>query len=318
MSKESNDKDKNVLSAFYTKKDFLKIKQCLEIGKIQFSFVNIENPKKKVECYMLAEEFGAILMRDIQSGRLIRDLVDEKAKGEQYPKPVYTSPIGGNATGNNGSPICRYFTISPGSRSEVVFTGTALPAEQSSTGAFIAKKGAQALEKFNIPCAYNDLRILQYKWSFLEKDYMTKKYCLQNMKSDYQPKASAQGAQKPQNGSNGSVGGRQPENSKEKPSAAPQTQNKEASKQPPTQFQLKELSTSTLLQRYGSKGNFCFKAYSKDNKEYTVVIGSEDIPSFDGEKWNQFKDQAQAATHIRANIKYLPLNDGKLLMKGIA
>ena len=180
--------EKNLLAAYYGKKAFVKIKQCLEIGKIQFSFVDLANSKNFIDVYMLAEEFGAILMAGIKNGSLIKAIITEKAKGEQYPKAIWQSPIGGNATGNNGKPISRYFEISPSSTSEVLFTAHTFPAVKNDKGAFIKEKGSKALLTLRVPCSFNDLKILAYKWSFLEADYMSKKYSVDNMKSDYQPR----------------------------------------------------------------------------------------------------------------------------------
>ena len=185
---ERKNEEKNLLAAYYGKKAFVKIKQCLEIGKIQFSFVDLANSKNFIDVYMLAEEFGAILMAGIKNGSLIKAIMTEKGKGEQYPKAIWQSPIGGNATGNNGKPISRYFEISPSSTSEVLFTAYTFPAVKNDKGAFIKEKGSKALLTLRVPCSFNDLKILAYKWSFLEADYMSKKYSVENMKSDYQPR----------------------------------------------------------------------------------------------------------------------------------
>lgn len=185
---ERKNEEKNLLAAYYGKKAFVKIKQCLEIGKIQFSFVDLANSKNFIDVYMLAEEFGAILMAGIKNGSLIKAIMTEKGKGEQYPKAIWQSPIGGNATGNNGKPISRYFEISPSSTSEVLFTAHTFPAVKNDKGAFIKEKGSKALLTLRVPCSFNDLKILAYKWSFLEADYMSNKYSVENMKSDYQPR----------------------------------------------------------------------------------------------------------------------------------
>ena len=188
-----NNEEKNVLLEVYGSKAFLKVKQCLEIGKIQFSFVNKNNSKQCIDCYMEAEEFGACLMKDIEDKSLFQELMKEKAKGEEYPKAVWTSPVGGNATGNNGKPLSRYFEISPAGSGtyEVLFTAKAYPAEKNSTGAFIKKKGSKPIfDPLRVPCMFKDLSMLQYKWSFLEQDYMRKKYNMENMKSSYSPTAS--------------------------------------------------------------------------------------------------------------------------------
>lgn len=185
---ERKNEERNLLAAYYGSNAFVKIKQCLEIGKMQFSFVDKANSKNHIDCYMEAEEFGAILMSGIKNGTLIKALMTEKAKGEQYPKAVWTSPVGGNGTGNNGKPISRYFEISPGAKSEVLFTALSYPAVKNETGAFIKEKGSKPITTLRIPCTYNDLKILAYKWSFLEADYMGSKYTVANMHSDYQAK----------------------------------------------------------------------------------------------------------------------------------
>ena len=186
MNERKND-EKNLLTALYGGNAFVKIKQCLEIGKIQFSFVDLTNTKNHIDCYMEAEEFGAVLMASIKSGALIDAIIAEKAKGEQYPKAVWTSPIGGNGTGNNGHPISRYFEISPASKGEVLFTAFTFPAQKNDKGAYIKVKGSKPILTLRIPCKYDDLKILAYKWSFLESDYMSEKYSLSNMRSDYKP-----------------------------------------------------------------------------------------------------------------------------------
>lgn len=177
--------ENNVLSAFYGKKAFLKVKQCLEIGKIQFAFVNMEDSRIHIDCYMDAEEFAVFLMNNVKNGRLFKAIQSEKAKGDEYPKAVWTSTVGGNETGNNGSPISRYFTISPGAKTDILITAMSFPADRSETGAFIKRKGASALAVLRVPISFNDLLLLEYKWSFLEKDYMTRKYCIENMTNTY-------------------------------------------------------------------------------------------------------------------------------------
>lgn len=183
------EKEKNLLMAIYGSKAFMKVKQCLEIGKILFSFVNLEDSKDHIDCYMDAEEFGAILMARISNERLFKAIIEEKAKGDKYPKPVFTSPVGGNATGNNGKPISRFFEITPSSsgNSDVCFVAKSFPATENDKGAFIVEKGSKAISTLYVPCSFNDLRIFAYKWSFLEKDYMSSTYCMKNMKSDYTP-----------------------------------------------------------------------------------------------------------------------------------
>lgn len=186
----AENKEKDLLLRIYGGQAFLKVKQVLDFGegKICFSFVNINNPKDCIDVYIDAVEFATEIAHECSldtNERLFVKLQKEKAKGEQYPKAVYTSPVGGNATGNNGKPISRYFEISPANKGDVLFTAKSFPAEKNDKGAFIAKKGAAAISTLRVPCSYKDLKGMALKWSYLEKDFFTRKYTLENMKSDY-------------------------------------------------------------------------------------------------------------------------------------
>ncbi len=178
----TNTEEREVIHACYTKNTFVKIKQSLEIGKILLSFVDMQ-AKKNIDCYMSAEEFGALLMQDIKNGSLFKKIAEEKAKGAQYPEKVWESPIGGSK--KDGNIVSRHFTIAPGSKSEVLLTALQYPASQNDTGAFIPIKGSQPFV-IRVACSFNDLRLIQYKWSFLEQDYMRSKYNMEAMKSSYQ------------------------------------------------------------------------------------------------------------------------------------
>jgi len=215
--------DNNVLHAMYTKDSFVKVKQKLEIGKILFSFVNKKkkNPdgsiesidcymdanKKKnpdiesIDCYMDAVEFGAILMKDIATGRLVGSLKESKLRAEgmnaKYPKAVYTSPFGGCSLDANGKTtrddskkvraVSRYFTIAPGARAEVIITAYQYPANITSTGAYVKQENSEPEITVMVSTTYNDLRKLQYKWSWLERDYMARTFSMDNMRSNYTP-----------------------------------------------------------------------------------------------------------------------------------
>lgn len=185
------EKEKNLLMKAYSKKTFLKIKQELDFGegKVVFSFVDQNNVSDHIDIYMDAVEFATDIAREcslVTNERLFKKLIAEKEKGESYPAAVYTSPMGGNATGNNGKPICRYFEISPASSvGDVLFTAKVFPAIKSETGAYIAEKGAKALMTLRVPCSYRDLRGMALRWEYLEKDFFSRKFTAENMKSDY-------------------------------------------------------------------------------------------------------------------------------------
>ena len=210
MEKNRENEEKNLLAAWYGGKAFLKIKQCLEIGKILFAFVSLEDSKQHIDVYMKAEEFGACLMSDITGLRraIAKSKADALSQNKKYPEITYTSPMGGNATANNGSPVSRYFTISSGSSKEIVFQGIACPATQNNQGAFIPEKGKQPLCRLTVGIDWKDLQILQYKWHFLEQDYMSKKYSFENMKSSFKPQekenSNKQNVQQPNRSDNSS------------------------------------------------------------------------------------------------------------------
>ena len=107
MSKKE-DREKNVLHAVYSSKTFFKVKQWLESGQMIFSFVNKET-KVSEDIYFTADQM-MLLCDKILNTTLKKD-VDTAAKEN---KEGYTSPVGGNRTGNKGKPISRYFAITKG------------------------------------------------------------------------------------------------------------------------------------------------------------------------------------------------------------
>ncbi len=172
---------------------FLKIKQALDIDKMLFSFVQYDkrsnNVLHSIDCYLSAAQFGAILMNSIADKSLLNRIYKEKKRAvetkEQYPKAVWNSPLGGKKN-KDGAAVSRSFTIAPGASSEVLFTATECPATESASGAFIPNKGSKDSNVvIRIPATYNDLKTLCYVWSFLEADFMPKRYSVKRMQSTY-------------------------------------------------------------------------------------------------------------------------------------
>ena len=182
-------KEPEVLHRMDGRNVILKVKQSLDIGKMQFSFVQYgadHHATSNIDCYLSAEDFG-LLMENIRSMQLQKAIAKEKAnaekEGRKYPNAIYQSPLGGSM--HNGRPVSRHFTIGPGSSAEVLFTAIQSDAEKSATGAFIPKAGNSTT--IRVSAKYHDLALMAYKWQWLEKDYMTKRYNMANMKSRYQP-----------------------------------------------------------------------------------------------------------------------------------
>lgn len=300
----ATEKENNVLSEMYGAKAFVKVKQCLDIDKMLLSFVSRENSKNYIDCYMKADYFGALLMRDIANGSLYRKLMEEKAKGDKYPKEVWTSPYGGNATANDGKPVSRYFTISPGTKFDVVMTAYSFPATQEDKGAFVPVKGASPILKLMVGMSYDDLRVMQYRWSFLEKEYMTSKYSLQNMKSTYSGH-KAQDTSETQNENESCLANTQMANTQVKTGSK---EKKEEPKPPKASntveknYPVFELENTTVLQPFGNKGHLCFKAIDKKNKTYNMVIESTVMPNMDQVLWKHFSQRASKETGVRGKF----------------
>ena len=93
---------------------------------------------------------------------------------------IWTSPLGGRRT--EGGAISRFFTIAPGIKSELVLSAYEYPARVSQTGAFVMEKGSRPTTVIRLPAKYADMEMVAYKWHYLENDYMSQKYCIDNMK----------------------------------------------------------------------------------------------------------------------------------------
>ena len=201
-----NENEKEVLHAFYAKESFCKVKQNLEIGKMRFAFVNFKKESGKsiseIDCFMSAEEF-AFFANYLKSPNFYKAINMELQKGEKYPKDIWVSNIGGKKSEKityydkgvkkeyNG-PISRSFSIAPSSlqTADVLVTAKTFPAKVTATGAFTAT--GPALLTIRVPTTFHEIQLMLYKWSWLEKDYMTKKYCVSNMKCSYNPQQAQQ------------------------------------------------------------------------------------------------------------------------------
>lgn len=282
-------KEPEVLHDIYGGKAFVKIKQCLEIGKMLFSFVNSQEgqTKEHVDCYISAEQFG-LFCRDLSSGLLLRKLAEEKAKGEKYPKAVWFSPLGGSVV--DGNAISRSFDLAPASIAgyDAVFTAKCIPAEKNAMGAFIPKKGARATITLRVPCSIEDLRLIAYKWSWLEKDYMSAKYSMEAMKParSYNDNGSNNTASAATNNSTAPA-------STPTPAPAPTQKDNnvismknqqeaaaaksEAANNAEKELELKSLSA---VLSYGKSGYKCLKAITRQNKEIILLIPPESFNEF--------------------------------------
>lgn len=169
---------KNLLLPIYGKDTFVKIYQALDIGKIKFSFVNKEKPKEPIDCYINADDFASDLIDLIDSGELRKRASyakqEQQKTNAQYAKDIWESRAGVSQANEN---VIRKFTIQPGSTQDFVFRAT------------------QGKKNIVVGFAYRELKLLSYRWHFLEKDWnaiMEAKYNMKNMTSEYHQRQNAE------------------------------------------------------------------------------------------------------------------------------
>lgn len=146
MSRKSS--TENNIHAIHNLNTFLKVKPAFEINKILFSFVetekNTNKKKNNIDCYMSVSA-AALLARKITSFRIYQAITAEKQKGEQYPKDVWKSPLGGvnendakkRGLRNDGYAISRVFSIAPGSSKYAVITARSQAGKTDTNGLIV-------------------------------------------------------------------------------------------------------------------------------------------------------------------------------------
>jgi len=295
-------RENEVLYAIYANDTFVKVKQALGIGKMLLSFVN-KGTKEHIDIYLDAEEFGALFMQDVRNGLLFKKLAEEKAKGEQYPKNVFTSSYGGYEDKNNEECFSRFFTIAPGSKAEIIITANLYKATKTETGAFVPVKNSRPILTIRVPATLNDLKIMNYVWEFLAKDYFTNKYSVANMQSEYSP--NREEPSEPSSSAPESPNRAQNDSCKELPNAAPNLpkkgsdvlQNTIPNAMPePTVYHLTNTSKLMFMKNGYDQ---CIKAVDDTGKEHTIIFHltvTEKIAS-----WEKF-EEAIARGKTKFNI----------------
>lgn len=152
----------DVIYEVWSKKSFMKLKNtCFGIGKVLFSFVNIDESKKEIEhidCYLDMDDAGA-LAKEISLGFVQKKAERERQKGEQYPAHVWDSGLGGvsevkakqQKLRNDGKALSRIFTLAPGNRSPFIFTAVVKPGHTDARGLIVPENGAKAEITVRVP-----------------------------------------------------------------------------------------------------------------------------------------------------------------------
>lgn len=152
----------DVIYEVWSKKSFMKLKNtCFGIGKVLFSFVNIDEGKKEIEhidCYLDMDDAGA-LAKEISLGFIQKKVDRERQKGSQYPDAVWDSGLGGvsevkakqQKLRNDGKALSRIFSLAPGSKCPFVFTAVVKPGHTDERGLIVPESGAKAEVTVRVP-----------------------------------------------------------------------------------------------------------------------------------------------------------------------
>ena len=97
-------------------------------------------------------------------------------------------------------------------------------------------------------------------------------------------------------------------------SVTPKAENK-ANTKPYAAYQSIEVVTSTLVQPYGKNGNFCFKAFTKNNKELIFIVMPSEVDSDNISVWEAFRKKALTATNLKTTLKFITVNNKNLVKR---
>lgn len=194
-------------------KSFCKAKNdWISFERIHLSFVQHTG---KPKCEQTASIEGALklhgadgalhLANMILTGELAKKAAQSKTQAAGgYPQPIFAS-LGGTPAvrSKTGSAIFRQFSVSPGNKSDYVFTMSQCDGEETQTGGISPKKGAQRTNIF-VPLSSGDLRdfaqsvIAEYT-AYRTAFYFTGKNTAENQPTESQPTETVLGASTHQN-----------------------------------------------------------------------------------------------------------------------
>ena len=136
---------------------------------------------------------------DILSGKLCKLAQREKERcaksGEQYPKEVYISPLGGTTEEKakernlrtDGKAISRLFKLSPGSKADFVFTAEQRPGHTDKNKGIIIPEGGKPEVLIRVSCTKEQLKELalalqEHMLAFTTSQYVHNGYARQQKK----------------------------------------------------------------------------------------------------------------------------------------
>jgi len=171
IMKESEKKSlENEFVEINTKNTFMKVKaNTFGIGKVLFSFVQFDDKTNKsissMDYYMDMDD-ALLFANDILSGRIPQLAEIEKAKGDKYPKAIWTSKLGGvneekakdRGLRDDGKAISRLFNLAPGSRQPFVFTAEQRAGKSDDKGLIQPIYSGAPEVQIRVACGADDLK----------------------------------------------------------------------------------------------------------------------------------------------------------------
>ena len=162
----------NEFAEINTLDTFMKVKaNTFNIGKVLFSFVKFDKKTMKsiesMDVYMDMDD-ALLFANDILSGRIPTLAATEKAKGEKYPKAVWSTKLGGinekkvkeRGLREDGKAISRLFNLAPGARQPFVFTAEQRPGKSDEKGLIQPEYNGRPEIQIRVACSADDLKKL--------------------------------------------------------------------------------------------------------------------------------------------------------------
>lgn len=305
MDKEKNNKNNNkrsnsrsslmksgCIAAFYTLKGyFIKVKPALGIDKVVFSFVEKGTSGTGFDIYVDIDDFD-LLCDSILSKELVRMLQDSS-----QDKAAWS-----------------YTTGEKGSKQLTIFKGN--------NGIVIHGYDATKKKNANVAVRYDKLTIMAKWHRRVASKYFQQmaNFCIQAMEKnadyfrnhdDTPDDATAENTSNESTGNKPAQSQPQPQ---QKPTQAPADDNTKKTDKTNELFTL--IKTSTPVLQYGSFGNFCFRGFTKANKNLTFVVTPENITAMGQNNWSAFYESAKDKKDLIFNIGYVKCKD-KLLVTSI-
>lgn len=306
------------LKEIYGLKNFLKIRPLTNIEQIQFAFVDKENPTKNFDCYLNFVEFGSFFIACIKNNTFRqlweKSKEEQKAKSANYASVFYSSPQGfgeieviDKNRKKKNIIVGRSFTIAPGNKTELVFCGKLFPA-LIENGAYKQEANKSPLSTITIGCSFKDLDELAYTWGFFEATYMTQKFHPDSMFEEIDTEKENKRANKHSTQCYSTQSTPPSIKEPESQNNASTSTNKQASVQSTAQESepiLRNCKSSTpLVERQTSPGDYSMQVIDTDSKTYNVVFKADEVNKIGKSRFTEFLDRCASTNGCRFCFKY--------------